>query len=146
MTTSRQCGDCTVCCTLLEVAALKKPMGIECAHACNKGCNTYNTRPSECRKFRCGWLSGVGASGQRPDKSGYMIHISSVQNVGTIPIVTEFKRTSITPDIEQMLRQRFKLTLIKRHNGTDDLIGSVEDLAVIKPRMNHEGLRVNANT
>jgi hypothetical protein len=53
----RQCGDCTLCCKVLEVTALAKPSGRWCAHCeIGKGCAIYAERPQACRDFNCGWL------------------------------------------------------------------------------------------
>jgi len=54
---SRDCGSCTLCCKVLEATALQKPAGIWCKHCLpGKGCGIYETRPQECRTFRCIWL------------------------------------------------------------------------------------------
>jgi hypothetical protein len=54
----RQCGSCTLCCKVLAVAELEKPGGVWCPHCRpGKGCGIYETRPQECRTFRCLWLA-----------------------------------------------------------------------------------------
>jgi len=56
----RSCGTCTLCCKVLAVDELKKPHGKWCAHCkTGQGCGIYDTRPAECRDFRCTWLTGV---------------------------------------------------------------------------------------
>ena len=54
----RTCGSCTLCCKVMAITALKKPMNKWCEF-CDKGtgCKIYPTRPSECRTFDCLWLS-----------------------------------------------------------------------------------------
>ena len=54
----RACGNCTLCCKVMAITALKKPMNKWCEF-CDKGtgCKIYPTRPSECRTFNCLWLS-----------------------------------------------------------------------------------------
>lgn len=55
--TPRECGECTLCCKVMEVDALKKPAGKWCAHCTSsRGCGIYETRPEECRTFVCAWL------------------------------------------------------------------------------------------
>ena len=51
-----ECGNCTICCKLTNIADMKSPSGIYCA-ACdqNVGCNIYEKRPQECRIFQCSW-------------------------------------------------------------------------------------------
>jgi Fe-S-cluster containining protein len=53
----RICGSCTLCCKVMAITALNKPMNKWCEF-CDKGvgCKIYPTRPSECRTFDCLWL------------------------------------------------------------------------------------------
>jgi hypothetical protein len=58
--TGRECGDCSLCCKLLniDVPELKKPKGVWCSH-CKPGkggCSIYDARPDICHGFACGWL------------------------------------------------------------------------------------------
>jgi hypothetical protein len=54
----RTCGTCTLCCKLLSVEALDKPVGKWCQHCViGRGCLVYNTRPQECRDFYCGFMT-----------------------------------------------------------------------------------------
>lgn len=54
----RECGDCMMCCKILEIEALEKPAGVWCPHADPKGarCTIYADRPKTCSLFRCAWL------------------------------------------------------------------------------------------
>jgi hypothetical protein len=51
----KTCGSCTLCCKLLAVEELAKPMGQWCVHL-RSGCGIYGTRPQACRTFECVWL------------------------------------------------------------------------------------------
>ena len=53
----RTCGSCTLCCKVMAITALKKPMNKWCEF-CDKGagCKIYPSRPSECQTFDCLWL------------------------------------------------------------------------------------------
>src|SRR3954469_24382400 len=54
---TKQCGDCTLCCKLMQVSELEKPGGTWCSHVTvNAGCGIYRERPASCRSFRCLWL------------------------------------------------------------------------------------------
>jgi len=54
----RECGDCSLCCKVLEVPALYKPQGQWCKHCKpGSGCATYRLRPKACRDFNCLWLT-----------------------------------------------------------------------------------------
>ena len=71
----RSCGECTMCCKLLDVVALAKPAGSWCAHcAPGRGCGIYEGRPGECRSFRCGWLVDEKLGEEwRPSRSRIML-------------------------------------------------------------------------
>lgn len=64
----RQCGECTLCCTLLPVPVLDKPANTDCVN-CNGGCSIYEERPTPCRTYHCEWLKGEFPEEWRPDKS-----------------------------------------------------------------------------
>lgn len=58
------CGDCTLCCTLLEVEEIDKPFITECKYVrkkgtdgCGQGCSIYAERPEPCQHFSCLWLA-----------------------------------------------------------------------------------------
>jgi hypothetical protein len=53
----RRCGTCTLCCKVMAVPEIAKPLGQWCPHcARGKGCKIHETRPGGCRAFLCGWL------------------------------------------------------------------------------------------
>jgi hypothetical protein len=68
----RSCGECTACCTVLEV-----PFAGErerCRHELPKGgCEIYGEHPVECQSFWCAWLWGLWDEEDRPDQSGVII-------------------------------------------------------------------------
>ena len=57
----RSCNGCTLCCKVMEVDELSKPVGVWCTH-CNvgQGCGVYDGRPPTCRGFLCGYLAIAG--------------------------------------------------------------------------------------
>jgi len=59
--TKRTCGSCSLCCKLPYVRELNKSIDTWCKHASpgRGGCLIYPDRPSSCRGFICGWLSGA---------------------------------------------------------------------------------------
>lgn len=73
----RDCGGCTSCCKDLTINApdLKKAPGILCLHCIpGKGCGIYETRPSVCDGFYCGWRQmPLLDDGWRPDRSEILI-------------------------------------------------------------------------
>ena len=76
----RECGTCTVCCTVLAIAEMNKPMRWACDHVTCTGCGIYEKRPQACRDFDCAWLRGLLPSqgelqdddSLRPDKLGVL--------------------------------------------------------------------------
>jgi uncharacterized cysteine cluster protein YcgN (CxxCxxCC family) len=56
----RSCDGCSLCCYLLAVHALEKPINSWCRHCpTRRRCAIYDDRPDECRGFHCGWLTGA---------------------------------------------------------------------------------------
>ena len=57
-TVTKSCGSCSLCCKLLSVSELNKPIDTWCPHARpgKGGCAIYPDRPHRCRVFVCGWL------------------------------------------------------------------------------------------
>lgn len=54
---AKTCGPCTLCCRVMAVEELGKPMGAACVHCRpGKGCAIYEDRPRGCRAFECVWL------------------------------------------------------------------------------------------
>ncbi len=55
--TPRACGTCTLCCKVMEIAALGKPVGVWCRHcAPGVGCRIHAAKPAECDAFACEYL------------------------------------------------------------------------------------------
>ncbi len=103
---SRDCGACTVCCSVLEIPTLQKPPRKTCPNVCFKGCSIYEERPGECRTFQCIWSEGITGPGQRPDKSGIMAY----------HVDTQFGRTLLILEVQEkafIRRMKQKERLIK---------------------------------
>ena len=84
----RSCGECSVCCEVLEIPTLKKPKKTLCVNVCSTGgCSIYLDRPGECRTFQCIWSEGYTGHGQRPDKSGIMAYHIDTQYGRTLLIL-----------------------------------------------------------
>ena len=76
MAGTRECGTCTLCCKVMAIRELEKPMGHWCAHCVpGKGCGIYETRFEICRTFLCGWRQ-VPQLGDawRPDRSKFLMY------------------------------------------------------------------------
>ena len=76
---TNNCGSCTMCCKLLGVKELTKPMNSWCTHcAVGHGCKIYDTRPRSCQEFECLYLQHKNKDPLtpvvlRPDKSKVVI-------------------------------------------------------------------------
>ena len=66
----RGCDGCTLCCKLLGVIELDKPMGVWCEHCdVGIGCRVYATRPRSCAEFNCAFLTlDILTEAWRPSK------------------------------------------------------------------------------
>jgi hypothetical protein len=55
----RKCGVCSLCCKVLEISEIGKPVGKWCDHCApgKGGCKIYDRRPAECQTFHCAWLT-----------------------------------------------------------------------------------------
>jgi len=67
----RACDGCTMCCKVLGITELDKPVGKWCQFCdIGHGCKIYDTRPGECRTFHCMWLVDERLSDiWKPDRS-----------------------------------------------------------------------------
>ncbi len=76
----RGCGECSLCCKLIRVDAFEKAAGAWCAH-CAPGrgrCLIYDTRPAECRDFRCAWLVSPSLGEEwRPNRCKMVLRVES---------------------------------------------------------------------
>jgi hypothetical protein len=74
----RECGDCTLCCKVMAIEALAKPVNAWCPHCKpGRGCQNYAGRPDECRTFSCLWLlNGKLDQHWKPNKSRLVLTTS----------------------------------------------------------------------
>jgi hypothetical protein len=74
---ARQCGSCNLCCDVLEVTDVAKPVNELCRHwEVGKGCTIYDHRPQMCRSFSCAWLQGHLGDEWFPETAGIVLHFS----------------------------------------------------------------------
>lgn len=104
----RPCGECSACCTTLEVPAVQTKAGDACRHQRDGGgCSIYATRPKDCREYACAWKLGIGSPEQRPDKVGFTI-TASRKSAGLHPawLVHELRKgAAFTPEAEAFLQK-----------------------------------------
>jgi len=75
----RACGSCTLCCKLLRIDDIEKPVATWCAKCTpGKGCGIYDARPAECRDFYCAWLTAKDIGPEwRPEKSKMVLVVEA---------------------------------------------------------------------
>lgn len=79
----RTCSGCTLCCSLLGIVELKKPVFTICKHCViGKGCKIYEVRPQTCAGFFCSYrISADLPEYWNPKVCGMVLHRES--NGGT---------------------------------------------------------------
>ena len=76
----RDCGDCTVCCTVMTInkPEIQKESGVTCRHCKATGCAIYDSRPPVCRSWYCAWRTvEIFDADWRPDKTGVMPYVET---------------------------------------------------------------------
>ena len=115
------CGECTLCCKLLETHDEKtaSPIGIYCKHCDhNKGCTIYKDRPEECRIYQCMWtqMENVGEE-LRPDKCGVIFDRIS-DDVISARIEKGLKLNKlVVKQIESFNREGFSVLIFREQNS-----------------------------
>ena len=51
----KDCGDCSLCCKLIEVKPLNKPADTWCEHCTKQSCAIWEKRPEICKTYNCLW-------------------------------------------------------------------------------------------
>ncbi len=106
----RTCGRCTACCTTAAIVSLAKPAGLACPklRKGRPGCSIYETRPTECRPYKCEWLRGIFGEGDRPDllRAVVDVHALSVGSVVIIHLLPGADQTMIMALVRPYLTDR----------------------------------------
>ncbi|MBS89363.1 MAG: YkgJ family cysteine cluster protein [Sphingobium sp.] len=79
---NRDCGDCTICCTVLTVdtSDFQKPAGKSCPQLTAQGCSIHAVRPHICRTWFCAWRRIADMPDEaRPDLSGILVSLDFVR-------------------------------------------------------------------
>jgi len=86
----RDCSGCTVCCTAMAIdrPEIQKEAGVTCRHCTQTGCAIYETRPSLCREYHCGWRQlPILDDSWRPDRSGVFVELEPYEDQTAISLV-----------------------------------------------------------
>ena len=73
---ARTCGDCGMCCKLMDVVAIDKAPHAWCGHyRKGAGCGIYADRPQACADYACYWLNAPNLDDRwRPDRARFVLH------------------------------------------------------------------------
>lgn len=126
----RKCDGCTACCYGTGVLALGKPPLSDCEHQTSTGCGVYGDHPFECKEYACVWKMGWGGEGDRPNRSGVMLHLdrhpvhpdrpdySSVEVIELRPGAVEERFPHGHKDVVEMLHGDKSLIITLHLHGT----------------------------
>jgi hypothetical protein len=72
---NKQCGECALCCKIMQVNEIGKPKRQWCVHSRKgAGCGIYESRPASCAQFVCLWLADAKMDDKwRPDRAKFMM-------------------------------------------------------------------------
>ena len=119
----RECGACSLCCTLLRVEPLEKPAGRDCLHQCGEaGCAIYSERPEICRRYACLWLQGGLEDDERPDRTGGVVDLETT-GVGVRLGIREAREGAFdaSPRL-QAIAERYRSEMPVRITDADDVM------------------------
>jgi len=111
------CGECTLCCKLLEIRSLPKKAGTWCEYCeIDRGCKIHDTDiPEECSKFSCAYRQMKKVSlNLRPDKCGVIFERFDDIFIGTVdPNINGFS-DDLKGQIYSFLREGFSIVLFNQ--------------------------------
>lgn len=129
----RQCGECTACCTIMEVSELAKPMWANCTHQCKEGCAVYEDRPESCREWFCLWRSDgngiIVKEHERPDKIGIIANMYQPDGSDLLVVVREARPGGSKSLAAKILTRRFterSLTMTMRFGSDKPILAGPE--------------------
>lgn len=125
-----KCGDCNACCVVLGVTEIGKEEFQECPHIFWRGCGIYDTRPSECRNYKCLWLDSFSDEGilLRPDHLGVILDVAEVKKLGVPVLVVREVRPKVfeDPNVQVLVKAAAKsinsLIYLRRGRGQASVI------------------------
>ena len=106
-----ECGECTLCCELLPVEWLNKPVNTVCQH-CDNGCMIHETKDQECKEFNCMYAQENNVPEKlRPDNSKMIFEKRS----GEFIVATQDARFEVSDiakrQIQSLVREGYKVQL-----------------------------------
>lgn len=136
------CGECSVCCSVIQVPELGKPPGLPCTRLRYDGqgrCGVHRTRPASCREFECAWRLGLaGGAARRPDKLGILFTFEDTHATGMLLLVArETKPGALDAQmglLHELAGKGYVLYLIDHPEGVERcrMMGPEERVKAIK--------------
>jgi len=118
----KPCGDCTLCCKLIEAPGLS-PAGEWCKHCePGSGCKIHPDRPDFCKNYHCFWRAEEWPDELRPDRC--KVIFESLPGVETILVSVDssrpdaWKKKKILRVIET-LRKKGRPLVLKTKNDSE---------------------------
>jgi uncharacterized protein len=130
----RDCGRCSLCCNLLYVIELNKPANTWCPHCRpgHGGCTIYDTRPSICRTYACGWLMSDKVG---PEWYPLLSHmVLSLGVLGGIQTVT----VTVDPNFSGIWREHPYYHQLKAMAYRGLHVKSADDILLVQVRVNDQ--------
>lgn len=123
----RECGECTACCSVMDIPRLRKGPGVTCHNLGPNGCNIYEDRPDvPCKSFSCAWLQGFFGEDHRPDKSGVIIW-QSLMTYRLETVASELPGMKIPDDMMAFLESLKMPVRIERIGHEPEYLEGVTD-------------------
>jgi Fe-S-cluster containining protein len=131
---TRECGACSLCCTVLRVDELRKLGGTACVHQrAGGGCGIYQQRPGICRAYRCLWLGGGLRDEDRPDALGAVLDL--VAQGGSVWLEIREARPGAFERSARLreLAQEYRASMPVRIGDTADVLDPERRFRVLLP-------------
>lgn len=139
-----ECGECTLCCTLLNVPEFNKPALEDCEYCVvGEGCSIWKDRPDICRGYDCAWRQSDGVPLHlRPDNC----HMIFERVSGRLFLGTQDNKHPISNKALQQIRnfneQNFSV-MVNLHNKQFQLFlcDAHHELEIVEEFKEHVKLR-----
>lgn len=140
-----KCGECTLCCKLLNIHWMNSPAGFYCSKCVpGQGCSIYNKVPRKCKQYNCMYskMEGRVSMKFRPDNS-HIIFEEIAKDIIHGLIEPEFNLTQeVLGQIGSFNVQGYYVVVHKFHDPTPKVYfpphkQSEENGALVIRRLNH---------
>ena len=125
----RDCGSCSLCCILPDIAEFDKPANEPCRHCLvGGGCDAYDVRPSTCRDFFCLWRTDATLGPEwEPSVSRMMMYAQGPQ----LTVLVEPEAGEIWREAPYLDGLEARARALKPHGGYV-VVYAGEEVSVVK--------------